>query len=352
MSRAKHQIANANSKLAHVDGYRANLESQFIVPDATRDRGIHIVAGSGSGKSLWMGLLATWDLFRGTPQIVFDPAGAVIDAVLLNIAQLPKRQRKRLWPRVRYVDMSGRSDPVPRWPLLFEHFGDRAQDVADRFLETCRAIDPQLETASVQGYNALYRVGAPTGILLSSLGLQLDDAFDLLDRPEQWGPRIDKAVRLNPDARIAADFIRRYVQPLKPSERMTLTQSYRAKLEPILLDPTMTQMFCSSPATLDLEQVVRRGEIVLLDFRHETNPRKRLLKTRWSFDVILAFIRHRGPGKHRPLALHFDEITELTNQSSAGHDLFARDLDYLFKRSPTKLLVLDHCGSPADVAII
>ena len=319
-----------NRQLAPVQGFRSDLESRFIIPDSFRDRGIHIVAGSGSGKSLWMGILAMWDLLRGVPQVVFDPTGAMIDAILLNIAQLPKQQRQRIWPRVRYIDMSGRSNPVPRWPLQFQLPGDSRQDVADRFLETCRAIDPQLESASVQGFNALYRVGAPVGIVLASLGLQLDSALDVLDRPEAWGSRLDQAIRTYPEAQVAADFIRRQLVPMKASERMAVTQSYRAKLEPILLDVTMTEMFCASPGSVDMAQVDRRRELVLLDFRHETNPRKRLLKTRWSFDTVLAYIRHRGPGRHRPLALHFDEITELTNQSSAGNDLFSKDLDYLF----------------------
>lgn len=306
------------------------LAKRFAVPDAHRDRGIHIVAGSGSGKSLTLGLIAFMDFMRGVPQIVFDPTGQTTDAFLMYVAQFSRALRRRVWPLIRYQDMAGRGAHVPAWPLLHEYAGDSRQDIANRFLQTCRAIDPNLETASIQGFNALYRVGAPVGIILSSLGLQLDYALDLLNSPENWEEAFGHAKRDYPDSEAAIESLRTGYLPLSVNDRLALSYSYRAKLEPILLDPRMTQMFCASPGSVDFAEVVRRRQTVLLDFRAETDERKRLLKTRWAFDSIMAFIRHRGPGRHRPLALHFDEITELTNQASLEHDLFTRDLDYLF----------------------
>jgi len=306
------------------------LAKRFAVPDAHRDRGIHMVAGSGSGKSLTLGLIAFMDFMRGVPQVLFDPTGQMIDAFLMYVAQFSRPLRRRVWPLIQYQDMAGRGAHVPAWPLLHEYPGDSRQDIANRFLQTCRAIDPNLESASIQGFNALYRVGAPVGIILSSLGLQLDRALDLLNAPERWAEPLAHAQRAYPDSQAAIDFLRTGYLPLSVNDRLGLTYSYRAKLEPILLDPRMTQMFCTSPASVDFGEVVRRRQTVLLDFRHETDERKRLLKTRWAFDSIMAFIRRRGPGRHRPLALHFDEITELTNQASGEHELFTRDLDYLF----------------------
>jgi hypothetical protein len=306
------------------------LDQSVSLPDSHRDRGLHVVAGSGSGKSLTLGHLAFFDFLRGVPQILFDPAGQMIDAFLLRIAQFSRPIRKELWPKITYVDMSGRSGSITAWPLLFELSGDNLQDVADRFLQTCRAIDPHLESASIQGYNALYRIGAPTGMVLSSLGLQLDRALDLLSAPEDWDDQLAEAERRNPAAQSAVEFFRREYLPRSPADRLALTNSYRAKVEPIMHDPGLRTMLCTGPPSINIENVVAGRHTVLLDFRGETNPRKRLLKTRWAFDTLLAYIRHRGPGKHRPLAIHFDEITELTNQETLGVDLFARDLDYLF----------------------
>lgn len=328
--RSTNRRLRRGQRLRAVAAPRGRLEGQFIIPDSSRDRGIHVVAGSGSGKSLWMGLLSTLDLLRGVPQVVFDPAGQMIDAILLNIAQLTKRQRRSIWPRVRYLDMSGRRDPIPQWPLLFQLPGDSPVDVADRFLQTCRAIDPQLETASIQGFNALYRIGAPTGVILAHLGLQLDAADALISEPAEWTDVLSQAADAHPDAAAAAAFFRDRWQRLTSSQRHEQSMAYRAKLEPLLLDSSTRQMFCTAPASVDMRRVEAARELVLLDFRRESNPRKRLLKTRWAYDSILAYVRHRGPGRHLPIALHFDEITELTNQSNAGNDVFARDLDYLF----------------------
>lgn len=306
------------------------LSQHLTIPDAHRDRGIHVVAGSGSGKSLTLGLIAFLDFLRGIPQVLFDPTGQMIDAFLMYVAQFSKPLRRRLWPQIHYVDMAGRGDQATSWPFLYEHPGDSRQDMADRFLQTCRAIDPHLESASIQGFNALYRIGAPTGIILSSLGLQLDQSLDLLNQPESWTVRLAEAVGRYPEANAAAEFFHTAYTALSASDRLSASHSYRAKVEPLLLDPALSAMFCTSPASVDFAAAVRQRQTILLDFRGETNDRKRLLKTRWAFDSLLAYIRHRGPGRHRPLAIHFDEITELTNQASLEHDLFTRDLDYLF----------------------
>lgn len=320
----------ASSTVAPLHLQPGLLARRFSVPDSHRDRGIHIVAGSGSGKSLTIGLMAFLDFLRGVPQVLFDPTGQMSDAFLMYVARFSRERRRRLWPKVVYVDMAAKGSHIPVWPLLHGYPGDSRQDIANRFLQTSRAIDPNLESASIQGFNALRRVGAPVGIVLSSLGMQLDHAADLLNQPELWTSRLAQAERLYPSAHAAAEFFRTAYTPLSNGDRLAMSSSYRAKVEPILLDPSLTTMFCSSPSTVDFHEVVRRRQTVLLDFRGETNEMKRLLKTRCAFDSLIAFIRHRGPGRHVPLAMHFDEITELTNQASLEHDLFTRDLDYLF----------------------
>lgn len=304
--------------------------ARFKIPDAHRDRGMHWVAGSGSGKSLSLGLVAFRDFERGIPQVLFDPSGQMIDAFLTEIAKQDAATRRRQWRRIHYHDMAGTSTHIPSWPLLIEHPGDSRQDVADRFLETLRKVDPHLETASVQGFNALAHIGSRVCVILSSLGLQLDEAANLLDHPNEWHDRLYEAQERFPEAREAVEFIRQQYLPLTPARRYELSHMFRSKLDQLIADPTSREMFCSSSASLDLRDVVDARQTVLIDFRHETNQRKRLFKTRWVFESVLAYILARGPGKHRPLAIHFDEITELTNQASLDHDLFAADLDYLF----------------------
>lgn len=291
---------------------------------------MHWVAGSGSGKSLSLGHVAFRDFERGIPQVLFDPSGQMIDAFLTEIAKRDATTRKGLWRRVHYHDMAGAHAHIPSWPLLIEYPGDSRQDVADRFLETIRKVDPHLATASVQGFNALYHIGLHVCVILSSLGLQLDEAASLLDRPGEWRSRFREAEQRFPEARKAAEFFRYQYLPLSPAKRYELAHMFRGKLDQLIADPTSQAMLCSSNASLDMRDVVSGGQTVLIDFRRETNQRKRLFKTRWVYESLLAYIQHRGPGRHRPLAIHFDEITELTNQASLEHDLFAADLDYLF----------------------
>lgn len=303
----------------------------FTIPDTHRDRGIHFVAGSGSGKSLTLGkLIAFLDFMRGVPQVLFDPHGPMIDAFLLQLTRFSKPVRQRLWPLVRYVDMAAVSESVVAFPLLYELPGDSRKDIADRFLETCRAIDPHLQSASIQGYNALTRIGVPVGIILSSVGLQLDAAADLLANPEHWRDRLAEAEARFPESRPAAEFFRREYLKMSAGERSALTATYLGKIAPFTYDASMRAMFCTTPAGIDWRAVVDNRQAVLLDFRGETNLSRRAFKTRWVYDTLIAFIRHRGAGRHRPLAIHIDEITELTNQESLGQELFARDLDYLF----------------------
>ena len=276
------------------------------------------------------GLFAFFDFLRGVPTVVLDPIGALIDALLLNIAQFSLPYRQRLWQDIIYIDMSGRSDSIVPFPLLYELGGETRQDIAGRFLETCRSLDPHLQSASIQGFNSLYRVGSPTGVILSALGLQLDSALDLLRHPEQWLSRFDEAVARYPEAESAAAFFRQEYLPLLPKDRLALTNTYRGKIEPILHDPTMREMFCTAPAGVTFDEVVRGRKLVLIDLRNESSPKKRAFKIRTAYDHLLAYVRHRGPGKHRPLAVYIDELADMIDgQASLNADPFAQDLDNL-----------------------
>lgn len=303
---------------------------QFLLPDSALPRGTHLCASSGSGKSILIGHMAALNLLRGMPQVVFDPAGPAADSLLLRLhANLSPPLRRLAWRCVTYLDMAGRVGPAPRFPFLFRLDGDTHSDVAERFLQTCLAIDPHLQSASIQGYNALRRVGHSVGIVLSALGLQLDSALPLLDQPDAWQRRLQDAAADDPSVRHAVAFILGPYAALSPSGRLELSAMYRSKVEPLVLDPRLHAMFCVGPPTIDFEEVARHRQTVIVDFRHETNAHVRLLKTRWVFDSLMAYIRHRTPGAHVPFGILIDELTELTRHSSLEHDIFAADLDYL-----------------------
>ena len=121
-------------RLAPLYVARRLLPQVFTVPDSHRDRGMHWVAASGSGKSLALGLIAFADFLRGVPQVLFDPTGGLANAFLTNVGQFSKPIRQQLWPYVQYVDMAARGDSCVPLPLLFEYPEDTRQDIADRFL--------------------------------------------------------------------------------------------------------------------------------------------------------------------------------------------------------------------------
>ncbi len=310
----------------------AGLDHQvLVVRDVDRDRGIRLGAGSGSGKTVWLGkVLVFLDFLRGVPQVVWDPLGPLTDTFLLCVARLPEPIRRRLWPRIVYVDMAGATaDRVVSFPLLFDLGGESRRDIADRFLVTIKKLDPHLQSASIQGWNALYRIGAPVGIVLAALGRQLDDAEDLLRNPATWDLRFEEAIRRFPEAAPAVEFLRHEYTPLRPAERLRLANAYLGKLAPLMLDPAMRQMFTTAPAGIDFASIIANRQTVILDFRRETNIERRRFKARWVFEYLMAFVRHRGAGRHTPLGIVIDELTELTNQASLEHDLFSTDLDEL-----------------------
>lgn len=302
--------------------------NRLVIPDADRDGGVGILAGRGAGKSrLLGGGLCFQTLMRRGPQVVLDPHGPTVDNLLLQIALLPPEVQGELWSRIVYVDMSGRGERTVPFPLLYRLPGDSLRDIADRFLEALHKIDPALDSASIQGWNALVHVGRPILMILAALGLPATAAAELLRSPEDWDDRLREAVRCFPELEAAVADVRGL--PQRQSERLALTRSFLVKIAPFALDPVLRDMFATTEPGIDLSEVVAGRKTVLLDFRGETNLESRRFKTRWVYEWFLAYAKHRGAGRHLPLGFVVDELTELTNQSSAGQDLFARDLDEL-----------------------
>jgi len=325
---------------------RRTLDDIFVLSDADRNRGLGIHAGSGSGKSEFLGkVLCFQDLWRGVPQVVFDPHGPLVDALLVQLGSLGKKARRKALKRLVYVDMSGRGSRVAPFPLLFRLPGENLRDVANRFLVTLRKLDPNLATASVQGWNALLWIGEPTLMILAALNLPITSAEDLLHRPESWSAQLAQAGERFPEAAAAAGFFRNKYMPLRLMDRISLSRMFTAKIGQFSLDPIMGNMFGTTDAGIELQSVVDNGLTLLLDFRHETNIDRRRFKTRWMYEWMLAYIKHRGTGKHTPLGLVIDELTELTNQRTIGDDLFAQDLDELisvYSRNYGMWLALAH----------
>jgi len=292
--------------------------------------GIHIMAGKGSGKSRLMGRVIGWqDFARGVPLVIFDPMGSTIDNLLDKITRLPPPVQRKLWQRVRYVDMSGREGYVVPFPLYYRLGRESHFEIAGRFVDVVRKIDPHLEKAPILGLNAFVSVGTHVGMVLSALGGQITDAEDLLARPKGWEERIREAVERVPEIEPAARFFLGRYGAMSPSERDTITQSFLAKVSMFSLDPSMRAMFGAVTQGIDWGEVIERRQAVLLDFRSEHTLERRRFKMMWAFSYLMDYIKFRGRTRSAPVSVIIDELTELTDFDALGVNPFEKELNAL-----------------------
>ena len=149
-----------------------------------RNMGIHIPGEIGAGKSRMMGrLIAYTDFLTGHPLLMIDPRGSMIDNFLDRLMYLPKEEQLAIRDRLLYVDMSGTSGYVAQFPLLYRLPGNTLYDVAMRFLEVCRRLDPEMERAPSTGWAPFKMIGSNIGMVLHALGKTIADAPSLLDKP-------------------------------------------------------------------------------------------------------------------------------------------------------------------------
>jgi hypothetical protein len=314
--------------------------------DEVRSMGIHIQAGKGSGKSRLMGrVIALHDFNQGTPQNADDPNGATTDNFLDALARLVARlasegkispeEQKRLWWRVRYVDMSGKSGYVTPFPLYYRLGKESLNDIAWRFLEAIRRLDPNLQDAPIQGWNAIAKLGSRMGMVLAALGCQITEAYSLLNEPKAWKGHLQQLAASTSDQglRMAVEFFLRDYPEWKDQDRERAKSALETKLDMFALDPSMRAMFGAAAPGINWQEVVDKGQTVLLDFRNEQNREHRRFKMLWAFLYFLEYIKHRGRGRHRPVGLIIDELTALYNfDIQAGADIFASDLDELINQ--------------------
>jgi hypothetical protein len=299
------------------------------LPDSSRNMGIHIMAGKGSGKSRLMGRIIAWlDFIRGVPQVIFDPHGPTIDNFLDKLLRLPPELQARLIPRVQYIDMSGHSGYIFPFPLYYRNGAESLYEVSQRFLDVVRKIDPYLQTASVEGWNALWRTGTYTGMILSALNYQISEAEGLLSEPSKWEVLLDQAMEHYPEILPAVQYLKE-LERAKENIRNRRTESFFNKIALFSLDPSMKAMFGAPQPGLDWNEVISQHKTILLDFRHEHDLERRRFKMVWAFNYFLDFIKQRGAGRHRPIGLVIDELTSLFSVQALASDLFGSELDEL-----------------------
>lgn len=299
------------------------------ITDEARSMGIHIMAGKGSGKSRLMGRVIAWlDFIRGVPQVIFDPHGPTIDNFLDKILYMPQEIQKEFWKRVLYVDMSGKDGKIIPFPLFYRFGNENLYEISQRYLDVVRKIDPFLQTASIEGWNPLWRVGTNCGMILAALGCQISEAEDLIIHPLDWQTPLSRALAEYPEIRPSIEFIKN-INQMKEAIRNRRIESYFNKTSIFSLDTSMKTMFGSNQTGINWDEIVNRGITVLLDFRHEHDFERRRFKMAWAFNYFLDFVKHRGAGRHQPVGLMIDELTSLFSLQTLSSELFGSDMDEL-----------------------
>ena len=306
------------------------LQNQLLwLPDDARSMGIHIQAGKGSGKSRLMGRLIAWqDFIRGVPLIIFDPHGPTIDNFLDKLTLMPPKIQERLWPRVLYVDMSGRFGRVIPFPLYYRIGNENLYNTSQRYLDVIRKLDPHLQTASVEGWNPLWRTGTYVGMILAALNFQITEADKLLQNPSLWARRLREVAGTYPEAEQAVSYVRELIE-VRDNIRNRRTESFLNKIAMFNLDPALQAMFGSASPGVDWKQMINQHQVILLDFREEFDIERRQFKMMWVFQYFLDFVRRRGAGRHQPISLIVDELTSLFSKGALVEAGLGKDLDEL-----------------------
>lgn len=299
-----------------------------------RSRKVFITGSSGSGKTLLMGRHIVWgDLIGGTPLVVIDPLGPLIDTLLAKISRQPESIQRQLWPRIIYVDWSGRSGFVHSIPLYYRMSEtDTFAEIAMRPLDLFLKLDPNLQTASIQGWNALKHSGKYMGMMCSALGLQACEGLEMLSKPQDWIERFRAAAEQLTELEPALAFFEQLTETRKPRERRAETFSLITKVTEFTDDPRLRAMYCADMPHNDLGELVENGYALLLDFRNVTSPERRRFAMMFVFNFIMEFIKARGAGRHRPLSIFIDEIAALFPLGGMAGDQFALDIDALINQ--------------------
>jgi hypothetical protein len=324
-----------------------------VLSRSSRSMGIYLRAGKGAGKSRLLGRkIAIQDFLAGFPQVVFDPIGTTIDnfldKVMWFLHDFPELDPAPISERIVYVDMSGKDGVVVPFPLYYKLGTERSLlEIAERYLQTITKSNPDLFHAQVLGWPPLHRIGDYSGIVLAALGYQITEAEDLLDNPEAWeaAGHFAKAEQVSPEAKRAVSYLRNKYIPMREADRSRLTTPFLDKIFTFSLDDTFRAMFGAREPGIKWDDVVKRKQTILLDFRREQDEEMRRFKMLWAFDYLYSWIKTRGRQDDTPFGVIIDEFAHMTKPVAGGTNPLAQELDEfinVYMRQHTIWLTVAH----------
>jgi hypothetical protein len=330
MTLAKPRVNAKHTRLDRINRALINWESALY-------NGCYILGAKGSGKSTVAADIALYHFLNGTAQFVIDPLGVgTIDNFLWRVwrflrdlpPEIPQSYHARFWERITYINVAS-AQRVVSFPLLYKTGQERSLlEIAERYLNTILLTSPWLQHAQVQGWPPLHYIGSQTAIILAALNYPLTLALDLLRDPEKWqrAGRFAEAVKRYPEALPAVQFFLEEYIPAGQANRRRLLNPYFDKVFVYNLDDNLRAMFGATKPGIDFDDVERKGQTVLIDFRHETDPQLKRFKLLWIFNTIFEYIRLRGR-RDTPLGLIIDEMAILCQHVTEGENPLAGLLD-------------------------
>lgn len=302
---------------------------QFLSDSALKN-GVHVMGAPGCGKTTFLGMMA-WQMFlRNKPMVIIDPTGGIVAYLIHKISQLPIEYRKKLWPRITYVDAGAKDYIVPS-PLIFKFSDDEELfETANRLPQVIRLRDPNLDSAPILGSNSLFECAVYANQIAAVLGEQIGFVAELIAHPERYKDRLTYALKHHPELQPAVTYFRELMDPKSGRLREQRTRSFANKLMPFIADRTMLATFGSKRLGIDWAQVQREGGAVWFDFGHELDRERRQFKMIWYFRSFLDYIKHRGiAGRGREFNLFVDELSQMVGYNNQQQAVMAGELEEL-----------------------
>lgn len=317
----------------HIDPTaRQNL--QFISKSALK-LGLHITAGSGAGKSRFIGRILAWNqLIHGEPAVIFDPTGGVIDQLFDKILRLPPEDQAPLWQRIQYINAGAKARLFPSQLYYDNSQQDTFFEIANRFPAVLKRQDKNLQQAPILGWNSLYECLIYAGEIAAASRRQLDFVADLIEHPSKYKGLLREVLADYPKLHPAVEYFRALMDPSSSSLREKKTGSAKNKLLPFLADPNRMATYAAKTNLLDWTKLLRKQKIIVIDYREQLDPDYLQFDLIWHLKTFMDAIKQRGmAGRGHEVMLILDEITAMLGQQTQdGHAILAEDLQELISR--------------------
>jgi len=302
------------------------------LPVGGRGMGTLVLGTKGSGKSRLLGRKLAWeDFLRLIPLIILDPVGGTIDNFLDKIARQPRDVRRKLWKRVVYINVYGQDGRVFPWPIYYEaKRGEPYSDQSQRYVDVVDRADPRLRSAAMQGYNAFAPLASAGGIILAALGLGITELWSLVSEPAKWQQQLERLEQTHPDTAGAIDEIRALWES---RDQTTQRLSLRGKLSPFRFKNNFRAIFGATTPRLNLADVIKKKQAVLIDFRDVRDLEMRKFCLLWIYHSFLTYIMHRGNNQMKtPVSFLVDELSYMVGSAKDTDNPLIADIEELISR--------------------